>query len=560
MVYWQGNETCDSGKNGVLQAAMKSGLLKGAAILGAAAIISKLLGTMQKIPLQNIAGDGVFGIYNIVYPFYILILYVATAGFPVAISIFVAERVARGDYGEARRVLRVAVAILSASGIVCFLLMFYGAGAIAAAIGVPAAAPAIRSVSFALLLAPLMGALRGYFQGLQQMMPTAVSQVAEQSVRVAAMIWLLFYLTGIGSSDSYVAAGATFGSTAGALAGLLVMLGYWWRERAGANSILSDAAIPSPEPYGRLAKRFAAYALPICLGSIVLPMLSIADAFTMPRLLQMNGGNEQSALVAFGLYNHGLPLVQLVSMIATSMAVALVPAIAEAKQLRRPAVIRSRTEQALRLTWLVSLPASFGLAVAAVPLNVMFYERPDGSLAMAILAFTAVFSTVSVVAASILQGFGSVVPPALNMLAAAAFKIIGNVILTPLWGIEGAAVAAVLAFAVVCGLNVRLLVRATGARFDWRGSVVLPLASIALMCCAIALFLFAAAAVREALPDRLPARAVETVVALGAVLLGALVYPAAMLRLGAVTAADLALLPYAARFTPWLTRHGWVKP
>jgi O-antigen/teichoic acid export membrane protein len=540
---------------------MRSQVLKGAAILGAAAVISKLLGTLQKIPLQNIAGDGVFGIYNIVYPFYILILYVATAGFPVAISIFVAERVARGEYGEARRVLRVAVSILSASGAACFLLLFYGADAVAGAIGVPAAAPAIRSVSFALLLAPIMGALRGYFQGLQKMMPTAVSQVAEQTIRVAVMIWLLFYLTGIGSSDSYVAAGATFGSTAGAIAGLLVMLVYWWRERARVNGLLTAAATsPPPEPYGRLAKRFAAYALPICLGSIVLPMLSIADAFTMPRLLQLNGGSEQSALVAFGLYNHGLPLVQLVSMIATSMAVALVPAIAEAKQLRQAAVIRSRTEQALRLTWLVSLPASFGLAVAAVPLNVMFYERPDGSLAMAILAFTAVFSTVSVVAASILQGFGSVVPPALNMLAAAAFKIIGNVILTPLWGIEGAAVAAVLAFAVVCGLNVRLLVRATGARFDWRGSVVLPLAAVALMCCAIALFLFAAAAVREVLPDRLPARAVETVVALGAVLLGALVYPAAMLRLGAVTAADLALIPYAARFTPWLTRLGWVKP
>jgi O-antigen/teichoic acid export membrane protein len=549
---------------------MKSQVLKGAAILGAAAVISKLLGTMQKIPLQNIAGDGVFGIYNIVYPFYILILYMATAGFPVAISIFVAEQAARGDYGEARRVLKVAVAILSVSGAVCFLLLFNGAGAIAGAIGVTAAAPAIRSVSFALLLAPLMGALRGYFQGLQQMMPTAVSQVAEQSVRVAAMIWLLFYLTGIGSNDSFVAAGATFGSTAGAFAGLLTMLGFWWRERAGLGKAAemrgpaevreqAEAASP-PEPYGRLAKRFAAYALPICLGSIVLPMLSIADAFTMPRLLQMNGGSEQSALAAFGLYNHGLPLVQLVSMIATSMAVALVPAIAEAKQLRQSAVIRSRTEQALRLTWLVSLPASFGLAVAAVPLNVMFYERPDGSLAMAILAFTAVFSTVSVVAASILQGFGSVVPPALNMLAAAAFKIIGNVILTPLWGIEGAAVAAVLAFAVVCWLNVRLLVRATGARFDWRGSVMLPLVSIALMCCAIALFLFAADAVREALPSRLPARAVETVVALGAVLLGALVYPAAMLRLGAVTAADLALLPYTARLTPWLTRLGWVKP
>src|SRR5665647_221229 len=89
-----------------------SSLLKGAAILGIAAIVSKLLGTMQKIPLQNIAGDEVFGIYNAVYPVYILILTLATAGLPIAVSKFVAERAILGQFSEAKRVLRLATWVL----------------------------------------------------------------------------------------------------------------------------------------------------------------------------------------------------------------------------------------------------------------------------------------------------------------------------------------------------------------------------------------------------------------------------------------------------------------
>src|SRR5690554_3132799 len=129
---------------------------KGAALLGAAAVISKLLGTLQKIPLQNIAGDEAYGIYTTVYPFYILILFLATAGFPIAVSTFVAERLAKGNMNAARQVLRVASILLTISGAMGFLFLFFGAHMIAGWIGNEETAPAIQSVSFALLFVPVM--------------------------------------------------------------------------------------------------------------------------------------------------------------------------------------------------------------------------------------------------------------------------------------------------------------------------------------------------------------------------------------------------------------------
>ncbi|WP_375143146.1 oligosaccharide flippase family protein [Paenibacillus sp. D2_2] len=196
------------------------------------------MGTLQKIPLQNIGGDGVFGIYNTVYPFYTILLTLATAGFPTAVSKFVAERHARGDERGKRAVLRLATLMMIALGLAGSALMYFGAPLLAFLIGSNQLVPALRSAAPALLFIPLSASLRGYFQGLQNMIPTAVSQVTEQAVRVAVMIVFLLYLSNVGATQSVIAGGALSGSAFGGAAGLLVMLMYWinYRRQLGAGS------------------------------------------------------------------------------------------------------------------------------------------------------------------------------------------------------------------------------------------------------------------------------------------------------------------------------------
>src|SRR5690554_5803924 len=138
------------------QLSTTSTLVNGAAILGIAAMISKLLGTLQKIPMQNIGGDEAFGIYNAVFPFYTLILFLATAGFPIAVSKFVSEYTAQGNTFEARRVLRVSSVILSITGVIFFGILFFGSGLIAQLIDNSKTELAIQSVSLALLFVPVM--------------------------------------------------------------------------------------------------------------------------------------------------------------------------------------------------------------------------------------------------------------------------------------------------------------------------------------------------------------------------------------------------------------------
>ncbi|WP_438435234.1 putative polysaccharide biosynthesis protein [Gorillibacterium sp. sgz500922] len=533
-----------------------NGYLKGAAVLGAAAIVSKLLGTLQKIPLQNLAGEEAFGIYNIVYPLYTFILTLAVAGLPLTVSAFVSEARATGKPGEARRVLRTASAALAATGLVGFLALYFGAEWIAGWLGAPKTAAAIRSVSWALVFAPVMAALRGYFQGFGEMVPTAVSQVAEQFVRVAVMIALLLYFLGLGAGPARIAAGATFGSAAGAVAGLAVMLGYWrrekrrlqpaadgaGRERAAARSVPPQAGVktpsraPSGESTAAFVRHFLRAALPVCLGSVALPVLTLVDSASLPRLLAAQGLGESARLHAIGLYNHAQPLVQLTSLIATSMTAALVPAIAEAKAAGRPGLIARRTELPVRFAWLIGFAASFGLAAAAKPINIMLFTSAEGTRTMALLAFTAAFSTLQIVSGSVLIGLGQAKRPALYLFAAAAAKLALNALLVPAFGIAGAAAAGVAANALAAVLNLAALTRLTGVRFAAPDYLGRPFIAALAMTAAVL-------AVRVGLSGLGDGRAAASVTALAAVLLGAAVYAAALIRAGGLTRADAAALP-----------------
>jgi len=520
-----------------------SRMLKGAFILALAAVLSKLIGTIQKIPLQNIGGDGVFGIYNAVYPFYTLVLLVATAGFPAAVSKFVAERIAAGNEEGARRVLTISSVMLIVLGIVGGILMYIGAPLLADWIDNRHTEAAIRSSALALPLVPIMAGLRGYFQGMHNMIPTAVSQVAEQTIRVAAMVILLLMLDRNGAADDWIAAGATFGSAAGGAAGLFVMLIYWWIYRQKSASKLSPSSIsPSVhEPVFPLLKALSLYALPICLGSLSAPLISLVDTFTVPRLLKGIGWSEAEAMVQFGIYNRGMPLVQLMSMLATSLSVLFIPALADARVRDRMDLVQSQSRQALSWFWLLGLAASAGVAVLAVPLDIMLYQDDAGSEAMRWLAFTGVGATVSIVTAALLQGMGSVKAPAVHLLLATVVKAVLNIILVPYFGINGAAFAGIIGYAVAAVLNTWLLIRLTRLQVTWKQDLFKPVFLVIVMSGAVIAWMLGA----EYLFDRwgLDGRIQASLITLGGVCIGGIVFAGGIFQLKIMTTAEIIALP-----------------
>jgi O-antigen/teichoic acid export membrane protein len=520
---------------------LSSKLLKGAAVLSAAALITKLLGMLQKIPLQNIGGDGVFGIYNTVYPFYTLLITLTTSGFQAAVAKFVAERQAPGLERERSEVLRLAAAMMTVLGIAFAVLLYFGAPVLSQLIGSRLLIPAFRGAAPALLLVPVAAGLRGYFQGHQNMTPTAVSQVLEQAVRVTVMIVLLLGLSRIGAGEADLAGGALIGSSAGAAAGLVVMLLYWRAYTRSAPRRLEAARPANADRPSRREKRsqllsgLMKYALPISLASLAVPLISLVDTFTLPRLLSAHG-EELRIMAQVGIYNRGIPLVQLVTMLATSLSVLFIPAMAELQMKGDAGAIRRQVQVALRWFWLVGLAASLGLALLAAPINVMLYEDAAGSATLAWVAWTAAPGALVAVTSALLQGLGHVRAPALHLLAAALLKTALNAVLVPQLGITGAAIAGVAAYGAAAALNTALLLHRVQLRPRLRDALLRPAAAALAMAAAVLALRLAAA--------ELPAgRGMAAAVSLLGVLLGAAVFAAAVLRTRLLSAAELSALP-----------------
>ncbi|SEN63971.1 putative polysaccharide biosynthesis protein [Lihuaxuella thermophila] len=518
-------------------AQVRQSFVKGAAILGLAALLSKILGAAYRIPYQNITGNEGMYVYQQVYPLYSALLILATAGFPTAVSKLVSEKLAEGDADGAKRIFRVASVTLFATGCLFFLLLFFGAGQVAEWMGSrPLLTLPIQTVSFALLIVPFTAALRGYFQGHQNMVPTAVSQVIEQTVRVTTILALSFYFIEMGYGIVYAGAGAVFGAFTGAVASLIVLLIYLRKNQplAGRTAFRQTER----EPTRQMIAGILALSLPICIGSLVLPLYSLVDSFTVGNLLVWNGWTNDAAIEAKGIYDRGQPLIQFASFFATAISLSIVPAIAETQKNFREA--GERASLALRLTWMFGLPASLGLAVIAVPANVMLFEDAAGSDALAILAMTTVFSTLGITSSGILQGLGKVYLPARNLFIGVAVKLLLNLWLIPVWDIRGAAVSTVAAYAVATLLNLHAL-RSLLAYSKDNGRIA-GKSLLAAGWMAMVTFLMMTA-VQMAVSDLLPYRLAMAVTSLVSVVTGALVYFRSLFRFGLLSRSDLEKVP-----------------
>lgn len=528
--------------------------VKGAAILGVAGLVSKLLGAVYRIPYQNIAGDIGLYVYMQVYPLYSTLLILATAGFPIAISKIVSERLAVGDAPGARKAFRVASISLLVLGLFFFFLLYAGAPLVSRFMGDEHLTQPLRAVAWSLPLVPMVSILRGYFQGQQNMMPTGVSQVIEQLVRVIFILAAAFWAMMVYHDEYLAGTGAVFAAFPGALAAIVVLLVYWRRNNRSPIASGITAGQPLAETWSNrdVLRSLLYYALPICLGALVLPLIPLVDSLTVVNLLQWSGVHEDAAKLVKGAFDRGQPLIQFGTFFATSLSLALVPAISEAVAQGQHQLIANRTEVALRLTFLLGLPASFGLALLAEPINVMLYGDANGTEALAIQAFTILFATLGIATSGILQGLGRVTLPARNLFIGVLVKLVLNVALVPFWGISGAALATVMAYLAAMLCNMAAIRKYTGALFGLRQIVGKPLLSVVIM----AVVVLAAEWLSTLILHEIikTGRLLNTLVGLTAVGAGGVTYLLALLKTGGLTRADIRFLPRGERIASLLTR------
>jgi stage V sporulation protein B len=443
----------------------KSNFLKGALILSIAGAISKILGALYRIPLARLLGGEGMGLYQMAYPIYTTILALATAGIPVAISVLVSKRETQGYHGDSRRIFRVSFVMLFILGIILTLLIMQSAHFLAETVlNEPRAYYPIWAVAPAVFFAGLMSVFRGYFQGQQWMIPTAVSQVIEQLFRVTAVLILAFLLFPRGLE--FAAAGATFGAVVGGLVGLIVLIIFYWRFQKKKSS---EPALNSQMRSRDLAAEVVRLAIPVSFGAVVLPLVQMLDAIIVPgRLMAINYSTSQATALFGQLSGMAAVLISLPTIFTISIATSLVPAVSEALAHKDRQGLNDRLNYGLRAAMIISLPCAAGLYVLAVQICDLLYAAPEAGIPLEILAFSTIVLAAFQISSAGLQGIGRPEIGMRSLVVTGVLKVIFNYSLTsiPMLNIRGAAIGTVLAFAIGSALNIYYLKRYTGVRYE----------------------------------------------------------------------------------------------
>ncbi|MBS4008441.1 MAG: polysaccharide biosynthesis protein [Clostridium sp.] len=519
----------------------RQSFVKGAAILTLAGASARFVGAFFRIFLAVLIGDEGMGLFQMAYPVYVSLLAVSTAGVPIAISKLVAENLAYGNYRGAYKIFRVALTLLGISGLVVSLGLYFSADFIARVITQDTRAYySLVSISPAILLVTVMSAYRGFFQGQQQMMPTAFSQIVEQVGRVASALLLaaLFLPRGL----EFAAAGASFGAAAGAFCGLALLLVVSLRQRKEFIGKLHSQRVTDREKADKIIPRIVTLAVPITLGSLVMPLIAIVDLFLVPQRLHDAGLDTSRATALYGqLTGMASPLVNIPTIVTVALAISLVPAISEALALKKSKLIQERSYLAVRLTLLLALPSTFGLFLLAEPITSLLFQNAEAGRVLAVLSLCVVFLTLFQVTSAILQGLGRTMIPVTSMLWGAAVKTILTWYLTalPALNISGAAMGTVAGFGVAALLNLYRVYLLTGMPLRPLELIIKPLFASLGMAAAVLTVHPRLASLHTILGLSLA----EKVATLGSVFVGALVFGLFFLLLGGVRRSELLLLP-----------------
>ncbi|MCR4397573.1 MAG: oligosaccharide flippase family protein [Firmicutes bacterium] len=508
--------------------------LGGAMMLAVAGVISRLLGALYRIPLYPLLGDGGMGLFSMAYPIYALVLVLSTTGINVAVSKLVSARAAQGDARGVREVFGTSLWLLGILGAFLSFALFACARYIAENVTRdPRAYLSIAAISPAIFFVSIMSAYRGLFQGLQHMTPTAMSQIIEQVVRVGTMLLLAVVLLPAGVERA--AAGASFGAVTGAIAGLAYLLFVFGRVR-GDLGLDPSAASGAGGPF-RTAGQIVALAIPVSLASGVLGVTQLVDMAVVPGRLQATGmGFEQATSLYGQLAGGALPLMNLPTVFSTALQVSLVPSVSEAAARGNTAVVASRTKTALRLTFILMMPAMVGLYLLAGPITQLLYGSAEIGTSLASLSPGVLFLAVQQVSSGALQGLGMMSVPVKNLLIGSAAKFALTWVLTamPPLGIRGAAYGTSAGFLLAAALNLACLAGLLGGGLlDIRGMVLKPGAATLVM----------AAAVVQVHGRILGLTARASVATLGSIGAGVVVYTAVLLAVGGLTPRDIEVVP-----------------
>lgn len=449
----------------------KDSLIKGTLILAAAALTARALGLFQRIPLSYMMGPDGNNAFTDANQLYLILLLVATAGFPSAISKMVSERYALGRPDEARRIFQAGLVFGAVTGLILAVALYALAPAYSELTKGASSTLAVRAIAPALLLFPIIAMMRGYYQGRQMMAAGGTSQIVEQFLRVLLGIGLGLFVLQLGWGEEWAAAAVSFGTVFGGLGALFVMLRFGRRLKRqddaerNKNSLGAEAsaafmgggksASRSGEPlkYRSIYREILSMAMPAIVTSMAVNLVYLFDTALLPRLTESYYGLQTALAVKEDFSIKAISLAGIPPILAIALGSSIIPIIASAYSLRNMKEVEKQASMVMRIVCLTGVPVSLLLSIASFSITGLLFDGTKGYGIVAALTAGTILQITMMTSNSILYGMSKQKVSMRHTFVGLALKAGVSVALAPLMGVYGLIIGSTACFAAVTLLN-----------------------------------------------------------------------------------------------------------
>ena len=535
-------------------------------ILAAAGILVRIIGMLYRMPLNDIIGKQGNGYYTSAYNVYNILLILSSYSMPVAVSKMISSRLARGEYANCRRILRVGLIYATVAGGAAAAILWFGADLFAELIKTPMSRYALKTLAPTIWIMAYLGVLRGYFQGMGTMVPTAFSQIIEQIVNAVVSVVAagLLFQTGLslnaarGAEDySYAlgAAGGTIGTGAGALTALLFFI--LLTATTGERALLSikrkpGSGRPRRESYGRLMYLLTITVVPIVISSGVYNCSNVVDNYLFGQGMDRLGYGADEIAIFWGALGQYQLLFNIPVAVSNALSSSLIPSLTRAVSRGDRKQARARIASSIRFSMLIAIPAAVGITVLADPVCNLLFVSEDNSLLIRLSmagSLAVVFYSLSTVTNAVLQGLNRMdLPIRHSAIALIVHVAVLEILLLGLkLGIYSVVIANIVFALVMCLLNGFSIRRAARYRQEIKKTFLLPaLCSVFMGAAAYGVYRGLLAALPWAARSGRVGMAVLVVPSVAAAMA---VYGLLLVRLGAVNEEELREMPMGTRLT-----------
>lgn len=461
-------------------------IIKQGTILAAASVVSRIIGMLYRSPMAAVIGDKGNGLYSFAFEIYSIALILSSYSMPLAVSKLLSARFAKKEYKNADKIYKFAYIFAAVSGTVMALLLFFGAGTIERLSGHEGLALPLKVLAPTVFIVAIAGTIRGFFQSRNTMMPTAVSQLAEQIINAIVSIIAAVILVKFAANEAdrarYGAAGGTMGTLFGALSSLIFLIFLFVIYKPRMRKHLSHDKVGVTVTNEEVFKLIVATIIPVILSQTVYQSIGVVDGFMFGNLYK---GSDSTAL--YGIYSSKYRLmVNVPNAISSALASSMIPSLVSLYTLKNFVEFRARLKTSVKFNMIIAFPCAFGISALSGMIMKLLFPTTDTVISGRMLMYGSVavlFYALSTVTNAALQGMDRMRLPVRHAAISLLIHIPLMIVLLKFTklGAHALVIGNIVYPLIVCALNWASVAKYANYKQEVKTTFIIPLLASAVM-------------------------------------------------------------------------------